>query len=224
MERTLPPAFLELQKACSIDPEELNELLRFIDEFERLREEDLYTQGHSYLWTREGSDQLWQRLYASMLKATYIPRNTQELLRLPSQLGMTFCLRVAYDPAYQICACIKFQQERYFPQEPSRSVVEKDLCFILSGIAELLYLQQRSHLSIDEMKESHIPHLVMRSKRTLAKCIALFLEKGFLQGTAPGNRFSLQVDYELAPLFTVLRTLQRQMRAETDSVSGRRCL
>lgn len=94
----------------------------------------------------------------------------------------------------------------------------KGLCFILSEIAELLYLQQRSYLSIDEMKESHLMHLAMRSKPALARCIALFIERGFLQGTTPGRRFSLQVDYEFAPLFAVLRTLQQQMRAEMATI------
>jgi hypothetical protein len=218
MKRVLPTAFVALQKACCIDPEERRELLRFIDEFEHLREEDLYTQGHSYLGTREGARQLWQRLDVAMLKATYIPKNTQEWLVLPSKLGVSFFLRSAYDPAYQVCQCIKFQRERYFPQESSGSLVGKDLGFILSEIAELMYLQQRSHLSIDEMKESHLMHLAMRSKRTLARCIALFIEKGFLQGMTPRRHFSLQIDYELAPLFTVLRTLQQQTRAETAAI------
>ena len=183
MKRTLPPAFIELQRVCHIDPEEQGELLRFIDEFEQLREEDLYTQGHSYLGTSEGSSQLTQQLNAAMLKATYIPKNTQELLVLPSQLGVSFFLRSGYDPAYQVCCCIRTQRKHYFPQDSSRSVkAAKDLAITLSNLVKLQYLQQRSHLSIDEMKESPLAPLTMRSKRTLAEHIAYLIEIGYIQG------------------------------------------
>ena len=107
IEGTLPAAFVELQKTHPIDPEEQAKLLRYIDEFEQLREEYMQTQG--YGWTRKSEGTLWQRLNTTMLKATYIPKDTQELLDLPSQLSDSFGLLDAYDPVYQICWCIKYQ-------------------------------------------------------------------------------------------------------------------
>ena len=236
MGMNLPPALQKVSAVVPIYPDELRFLQRFYDEFEPLRFEDAERQGNGYGYGE--LEKFLTNLHVAMLKATYIPKDTDEFLVIAGKEerdGYIGYLR-EYDVPSQVCACISSQWSLYTPEYSifpthymspptarpgARTYLEpRDLMLTLSSIAKVIYQQARATLSVENLKNSYEPILGMRSKKLLAKQIELLQALGLLQLLPAPRSITSQVTYELAPVFQKLRHLQSLAREKALPFQG----